>query len=59
MMLYAVVINAVTVADPARLANELSIENARLLYIIAGLAGKRNPRSEPMTIAPLPNMLRM
>jgi len=57
MMLHAVVTNAVTVAEPAKPAKELRSENARLLYIIAGLAGKRNPRSEPRNIAALPIIL--
>jgi hypothetical protein len=39
-MLLAVVMNAVTVAEPARLNSTPIMEKAGLLYMIAGVDGK-------------------
>jgi hypothetical protein len=58
-MLLAVVINAVTVAEPARLNNTLIMEKARLLYMMPAEEGKRNATREPNITAELPMMLMM
>jgi len=59
MMLVAVVMNAVIVAEAASAKSAPSKEKNRLLYIIAVDAGKRKPRREPIMMAPLPRRLMM
>jgi len=58
-ILLAVVMNAVTVAEPAMLNSTPIMEKARLLYIIAGVDGKTKAAREPKKTNPLPMMLRM
>jgi hypothetical protein len=58
-ILLAVVMNAVTVAEPARLERAPVMENPRLLYIMAADEGKRNAAEDPAMTATLQMMLMM
>ena len=58
-MLLAVVMNAVTVAEPARLNRTPMMEKARFLYMIAGVEGKMKAAREPKKTNPLPMIPRM
>lgn len=58
-MLLAVDMNAVTVAEPARVNRTPIMEKARLLYMIAGVEGKAKAAREPRKTNPLPMIPRM
>jgi len=53
-ILFAVIIKAVTVAEPARWESKAIIEKKRLLYISIAEEGNRNPRREPRNTKKLP-----